>query len=200
MNVIDKLTSEIISHGSTYIAERVGTIVKKCAFSPNTRDRMDLNCLLTDSKGHIITQTEHIPVHLGSMYVGMKNFLNYLENENIDVHDGDVFIVNDPYIIGTHLNDVTVLKPIFQDDKLISWIVRKAHHVDVGGSFPGNLSIHAKTLYGEGLVIPLLKIVEQGRLRRDILKFILSNVRIPKYTLGDSNAQYYQDVRSVKRG
>ena len=187
--MINKIILEIVHHSLEYIVERMGIILKKCAFSPNIRDRADLSCLICDKDGKIIVQAEHIPVHLGSMYLGMKKFLEYLRRECIEVKKGDIFIVNDPYIIGTHLNDVTILKPVFYNDKLIAWIVNKAHHVDIGGAYPGGLSINAKTLYEEGLVIPPLKIYEEGRLRKDILNMILNNVRLPKYTYGDLFAQ-----------
>lgn len=180
---------EIVRSNLQYIAERMGVVLRRCAFSPNIRDRADLSCLICDPDGRIIVQAEHIPVHLGSMYVGMRRFLKYIAEEGLDPEPGDVYIVNDPYIIGTHLNDVTLIRPVFYEGKLVAWVVNKAHHVDVGGAYPGGLCLRARTLYEEGLVMPPSKIVERGSMRRDVLNLLLNNVRMPNVTYGDLHAQ-----------
>ncbi len=180
---------EIIRSCLQYVVERMGTVLRRCAFSPNIRDRADLSCLVCDPEGRIVVQAEHIPVHLGSMHVGMFRFLKYIQEEGLEPEPGDVYVVNDPYIIGTHLNDVTVLKPVFYNGKLVAWLVNKAHHVDIGGAYPGGLCIHARTLFEEGLVIPPTKLIARGCLRKDILNMLLNNVRMPMYTYGDLHAQ-----------
>ncbi len=126
---------EIINKATIFIAEEMGVSLKKSALSPNIRERMDHSCAIVDVNGRIVAQAEHIPVHLGSFRVGIKNVLSLLE----DVKEGDAFLFNDPYISGTHLNDVGVLTPIFIRDKLLGYAVNKAHHVDVGGPFRGAL-------------------------------------------------------------
>ncbi len=187
--MIDRTTLEIMYRGIEYVAEKMGVVLRKCAMTPNIRDRMDLSCLVTDPEGRIVAQAEHIPVHLGSMYIGMKNFLKYIKDTGIEVRDGDIFITNDPYIIGTHLNDIALIKPVFYNDKLIAWLVDKAHHVDVGGRYPGGLSLRARTIHDEGIVIEPVKIVEEYRLCKDILENILSKVRMRRYTYSDIMAQ-----------
>ncbi len=185
---MDVITAEVIRKSTEFIAEEMGIVLRNTAYSPNIKDRMDCSCAVLSASGEIIAQAEHIPVHLGSLAVGAKNILEYLDREEISVEEGDVIVVNDPYIAGTHLNDVTMLKPIFCDD-LLGFVINKAHHVDVGGSYPGSMSCNAKVLIQEGLIIPPVKLVRRGKIDEDVLKLITSNVRIPRYTMGDLKAQ-----------
>ncbi len=179
---------EIIYKATEYIAEEVGVALKRSAFSPNIRERLDFSVAVVDSEGRIVAQAEHIPVHLGSLHVGIKNLLDYLSGE-VKLESGDVIVTNDPYISGTHLNDVTMISPVYYESKLVAYIVTKAHYVDVGGPAPASLNPYAKTLYEEGLVIPPVKLVKQGVLDREILNIILSNFKTPDYAIGDVNAQ-----------
>jgi len=179
---------EIIYKATEYIAEEIGVALKRSAFSPNIRERLDFSVAVVDSEGRIVAQAEHIPVHLGSLHVGVKNLLEYLSGE-VELESGDVVVTNDPYISGTHLNDVTMISPVYYESKLVAYIVTKAHYVDVGGSAPASLNPYARTLYEEGLVIPPVKLVKQGAVNREILSIILSNFKTPDYAIGDVNAQ-----------
>ncbi len=194
--MIDRTTLEIMFRGIEYVAEKMGVVLRRCSMTPNIRDRMDLSCLVADSEGRIIAQAEHIPVHLGSMYVGMKNFLKYLRDNNVEIRRGDIFITNDPYIIGTHLNDIALIMPVFYEDSLVAWLINKAHHVDVGGKYPGGLSLRARSLHDEGIVIEPVKIVSEGSLCKDVLENILSRVRMRRCTYSDIMAQ----IASLKSG
>jgi len=127
---------EIIHKASEFIAEEMGVMLKRSAMSPNIRERMDHSCAITDVEGNIIAQAEHIPVHLGSFSIGVKNTLNLIG----EIEESDMVILNDPYISGTHLNGVMVLAPVYYNGKLIGYVVNKAHHVDVGGPMPGSLN------------------------------------------------------------
>ncbi|AEF95903.1 hydantoinase B/oxoprolinase family protein [Methanotorris igneus] len=186
---MDTITIEVIRNSTSYIAEEMGIVLRNTSYSPNIKDRLDFSCAILSSNGELIAQAEHIPVHLGSMAVGVKNIIDYLSREGIDVEKDDIIIVNDPYIAGTHLNDITLLKPIFYDDEIVGYVANKAHHVDVGGKVPGSISSDAKELYQEGLIIPPSKLVENGELNKELLKLITSNVRVPKFTIGDLKAQ-----------
>jgi N-methylhydantoinase B/acetone carboxylase, alpha subunit len=177
---------EIIYRAAVYIAEEVGAALKRSAFSPNIRERMDHSVAVLDAEGRIVAQAEHIPVHLGSFYVGVKNLFKSLEEE---LEEGDVVATNDPYISGTHLNDVMVLTPVFWHGRLVAYIVNKAHHVDVGGPVPGSINPNARTIYEEGFVLPPVKIMRRGELNREVLAVWLANVKTPDVTLGDLNAQ-----------
>ncbi|WP_054841885.1 hydantoinase B/oxoprolinase family protein [Vulcanisaeta distributa] len=191
---------ELVFRASVFIAEEMGVALRRSAFSPNIRERMDHSCAITDSEGNIVAQAEHIPVHLGSFRVGVKNLLNWLSNEGVELSPGDVVILNDPYISGTHLNDVMVMEPIYVGNRLIGYVVNKAHHVDVGGPVPGSINPpSAKTIYEEGLVIPPVKVAIRGELQRDILNMILSNFKTPETAIGDITAQLAANRVGVAR-
>ncbi|MEM0355726.1 MAG: hydantoinase B/oxoprolinase family protein [Desulfurococcaceae archaeon] len=181
---------EVIHKASIFIAEEMGVALKRSALSPNIRERIDLSCVVADSHGDIVAQAEHIPVHLGSFRIGLYQTLNYLKNNDIVMNDGDIIVLNDPYIAGTHLNDIMVLAPVYWNGEVVAYVANKAHHVDVGGPVPGSINPEAKTLYEEGLVIPPVKLAEKWSIRRDVVNFIVSNVKTPEITIGDLLAQY----------
>ncbi len=187
--MVDKLTVEVIKHAAIFTAEEMGVVLRNTAYSPNIKDRLDHSCAILSPKGELVAQAEHIPVHLGSMSVGLANTLRYLEREGVELGPGDVVAVNDPYIAGTHLNDLMTLKPVYYEGELVAYVANKAHHVDVGGSVPGSIGGRARELLQEGLVITPIKIVEGGRIREDLLKLLASNVRTPEYFRGDLKAQ-----------
>lgn len=187
--MLDPVTVEVIRNSSSYIAEEMGIVLRNSAYSPNIRDRMDHSCAIMMENGELIAQAEHIPVHLGSMAIGVKNTIDYLQRSSIELEEGDVVVLNDPYIAGTHLNDVTMIKPLFHKGEIFGYVANKAHHVDVGGMVPGSISGNARELIQEGLVLPPIKIVRRGNMDVSVLNLILSNVRVPRYTRGDLKAQ-----------
>ncbi|MCI4436476.1 MAG: hydantoinase B/oxoprolinase family protein [Ignisphaera sp.] len=180
---------EIIHRATEFIVEEIGVTLKRSAFSPNIREREDHSVAVVDAEGRIVAQAEHIPVHLGSFYIGVKNILGFLEKEGVELLEGDIVVTNDPYISGTHLNDVMMLSPIHVDGKLVGYIATKAHYVDVGGPLPASLNPNAKTIYEEGVIVPPVKIVKKGEVDREILSIILSNFKTPDYAVGDIHAQ-----------
>jgi len=187
--MVDYVTVEIIKYAAIFAAEEMGIVLRNTAFSPNIRDRLDHSCAILTPEGDLVAQAEHIPVHLGSMSVGAKNLINYILREGIELEVDDIILTNDPYISGTHLNDLMVLKPIYFNNELIAFVVNKAHHVDIGGAVPGSIGGEAKSIIEEGIIIPPVKIVNKGVLRKDLVKLIESNVRTPKYFHGDLMAQ-----------
>ncbi|NPA84586.1 MAG: hydantoinase B/oxoprolinase family protein [Crenarchaeota archaeon] len=159
----------------------MGSVLKRSAVSPNIRERLDMSCAVLDGEGRILAQAEHIPVHLGSLSWAAKRLLRSVEGLVED--EGDVAAVNDPYITGTHLNDVTVITK-YKD----LWIVNKAHHVDVGGPVPGSLNPKARTLYEEGVVIEP-QLVAKGWEPLSSAKELAKEVRDPKTFEADLKAQ-----------
>ena len=186
---MDKLTVEVIKNAAIYASEEMGIVLRNTAYSPNIKDRLDHTCAIYTPRGELVAQAEHIPVHIGSMAVGVRNALRYLEENSIYLEPGDIVMVNDPFIAGTHLNDIMLIKPVYYNDKLVALVANKAHHVDVGGMTPGSIGGGARELLQEGIVIPPIKVVERGVLQRDIIELIKSNVRTPEYFEGDLNAQ-----------
>ncbi|MBW9141133.1 MAG: hydantoinase B/oxoprolinase family protein [Candidatus Aramenus sp.] len=190
---------ELVHRASVYIAEEMGASLKRSAFSPNIRERMDHSCAIVDEEGRIVAQAEHIPVHLGSFKVGVQNVLSYLQREGVELEDGDMVVFNDPYISGTHLNDVGLLAPIFYQGKLVGYVVNKAHHVDVGGPMPGSLNPFARTIYEEGVVIPPTKLVKRGEVNREVISFVRENFKVPDFSIGDLNAQIASNKVGIAR-
>ena len=185
-----RVRTDIIRHISIYISEEMGIILRNTAFSPNIRDRLDYTCGVMDEYGNLLAQAEHIPVHIGSMSIGVRNTIDYLSSEGVELRDGDVLIVNDPYIAGTHLNDILLITPVYLNNRLIAYIASKAHHVDVGGKIPGSIGGDVETLYDEGVVIKPRLLFRGGEVDRGLIELLKGSVRTPKYLIGDLYAQY----------
>ncbi|MEM0140009.1 MAG: hydantoinase B/oxoprolinase family protein [Ferroplasma sp.] len=184
---------EIIGKATEFIAEEMGVALKRSAISPNIRERMDHSCAVIDRNGRIIAQAEHIPVHLGSFKIGSMNIINYMKENKISLKEGEMLITNDPYISGTHLNDVTIIAPVYDNAELFCYVINKAHNVDVGGPVFGSLNPDARNLYQEGLIIPPVIITD------DIIKIILSNFKDPETARGDLNAQMAANKMGISR-
>jgi N-methylhydantoinase B len=183
----DPVTVEVIRNAMIYAAEEMGIALRNASYSPNIKERMDHSCALFDEAGRLIAQAEHIPAHLGSLPWGVRNTLPLLRTQM--QQPGDLFILNDPYLAGTHLNDIMVIRPLFWRGAIVGYSVNKAHHVDVGGRTPGSLSSDARELCEEGVMIPLLRILRGGEEVSETVEMILANVRSPDTTRGDLRAQ-----------
>ncbi len=185
----DRITVEVIRNALIYISEEMGIALRNTAYSPNIRDRLDHTCAVLTYNGELVAQAEHIPVHIGSMAVGVKNTLEYLDKEGFELGKGDIVIVNDPYIAGTHLNDITLVKPIYWGNRIIGLVANKAHHVDIGGTVPGSIGGDVETLMDEGIVIKPSKLVEDGMFNKSLIEDLAKGVRTPRYLKGDLRAQ-----------
>ncbi|HYM90348.1 MAG TPA: hydantoinase B/oxoprolinase family protein [bacterium] len=183
----DPVTVEVIRNAMIYAAEEMGIALRNASYSPNIKERMDHSCALFDAAGRLIAQAEHIPADLGSLPWGVRATLALLQHR--PPRPGDLFILNDPYIAGTHLNDIMLVRPLFWQGTIVGYSVNKAHHVDVGGRTPGSLSSDARELCEEGIVIPLLPILREGVEVPETVEVILANVRSPDTTRGDLRAQ-----------
>lgn len=177
---------EVIQNAVAFIPEEMGIALRRTAYSPNIKERMDASCALFDAAGRMIAQAEHIPVHLGSMPVTIEVLR---EEMGGSLAEGDQVIVNDPYRGGSHLPDITIVKPIFHRGSLRGYAVSKAHHADVGGTAPGSMPADSVVLEDEGLVIPPTKFLSRGTERRGIVRGILRATRNPGERLGDLRAQ-----------
>jgi len=138
------------------ICEQMGEVLRNAAFSPNIRDRLDFSCAIFDAHGELSAQAAHIPVHLGSMAYAMSSVVS-----RVEWHAGDQVILNDPYLGGTHLPDVTLIAPVFVDDKLTAFVVNRAHHADIGADTPGSMPV-SSSLAEEGVVISPTHYYRQG--------------------------------------
>ena len=181
----DPIRLEVFKNLLSGIAEEMGVTLCRTAFSPNIKERKDFSCALFNGAGHMIAQAEHIPVHLGAMPMSVLHAI-----EHVDMQPGDGVLVNDPYGGGTHLPDITLVTPIFVEgvSRPAFFTANRAHHADVGGMTPGSMPLSTE-IFQEGIRIPPIKIMVDGRVHHDLLQLILANVRTPREREGDLTAQ-----------
>jgi len=193
---IDPITLEVIRNALQSAAEEMGATLKRTGYSPNIKERKDLSCALFNPKAEMIAQAEHIPVHLGAMISSVEMTIQTFSK---DLHPGDAIILNDPYMGGTHLPDITLISPIFYKDEIVGFSANRAHHADVGGITPGSLPGSSTEIYQEGIIIPPVKLFEKGELKEDLLALIVKNVRTPEERAGDIKAQVSANRIGEKR-
>jgi N-methylhydantoinase B len=179
----DPLELSVLAHAVAMIAEEMGAVLVRSALSPNIRERRDASAALFDGRGRMIAQAAHIPVHLGAMPEAVSAVIDR------DPRPGDVFLLNDPFHGGSHLPDLTLVQAIELDGQVGGYAVVRAHHADVGGMSPGSMPQGAVELVQEGLIIPPVRLMEQGRINEDVLTLLLANVRTPAERRGDLGAQ-----------
>ncbi|MCF8076946.1 MAG: hydantoinase B/oxoprolinase family protein [Desulfotignum sp.] len=180
----DPITLEILWKRLVSIVDESDASVIRTAFSSLLRDAHDYTCMFTDSRGQEMVQgTLCTPGMAGAMALGMKKIVTSIPME--DYRDGDVFIVNDPWLLAGHLNDVCVWSPIFFKEKPVAFTACIFHHTDIGGRTASD----NRDVYAEGLYIPLTKLYDAGKLNRDLVNMIRWNVRTPKEFDGDIRSQ-----------
>ena len=186
---IHAITSEVILNAFQSITEEMSVALVHSAYSTNIKERKDCSCAIFDSKGSLITLAENIPIHLGSMQGLMNKIGRNLKKWNF--RRGDILIANDPYLGGgSHLPDVTLTRPVYYHNKLVAFVTNVAHWTDVGGRAPGVGTAGDSTeIYQEGFRIPPTKIMRKNILQKDVLEFIMSNVRGRQEREGDLRAQ-----------
>jgi len=175
------------------VCDEMGAALQRAAFSPNIRDRLDYSCAVFDTHGELCAQAAHIPVHLGSMAYAMRGIV-----ESVDWQDGDMVILNDPYMGGTHLPDVTVIAPVYIKNKVLGFVANRAHHADIGAEQPGSMPL-STSLQQEGLVIEPLKLVERGVINEAQLNRLMASMRNPAESKGDFSAQIAANRRGRNR-
>ncbi len=188
---LDPITVEVIGSAFSSIVEEMGTALIRASYSTNIKERRDCSTILFDQHGRTLAQAEHIPIHLGSLMGLVEEVLRRHPLEEIE--PGDMFIGNDAYTGGgTHLPDIVVLSPVFSDGSIVAFVANLSHHAD----FADRGHAH---IYQEGLRIPPVKIFDAGKLREDILEFILLNCQVPDERLGDLRAQFAGNNLGVRR-
>ncbi len=183
----DPIRLEVFKHLFAAAAEEMGVVLRKTSYSPNIKERRDYSCAVFDAHGRMVAQAAHIPVHLGSMPLSVKAAIQ----SSAHLLPGDIVMLNDPYLGGTHLPDITLVSPVYipgQQGFPAAYVASRAHHADVGGAFPGSMAITTE-LYQEGIIIPPVRLVRQGQVDEDILRLLLANVRTPEERAGDIWAQ-----------
>ena len=185
-DAINPITLSVLEHRLGSIAEEMMEVMLRTAMSQILNSSRDFSTAILDDKCQLVAQGEGLPVHISALPIAGAAVRDFFGD---DIHDGDMFLVNDPYFGGSHLPDITVIKPIFFQGQLLFYTVNRAHHSDVGGGTHGGYNPDAFEIYQEGLRIPPLRIHDKGVPRRDLLHMMSANVRLPVNFLGDMNAQ-----------
>ncbi|MFG1421121.1 hydantoinase B/oxoprolinase family protein [Roseixanthobacter liquoris] len=174
----DPVMLEVFNNLFMSIAEQMGVTLQNTAYSVNIKERLDFSCAVFSGTGELVANAPHMPVHLGSMDRSVETVIR--ENEGA-IRPGDVFALNAPYNGGTHLPDITVCSPVFDDagTELLFWVASRGHHADVGGVAPGSMSPRATIIEEEGVYIDNFKLVDQGRFREAELLDLLSGAKYP---------------------
>jgi len=163
------------------VAEEMGRLLARSAFSANIRERLDFSCAVFSAEADLLAQAAHIPVHLGSL----PDLLREIHHKSSD--PGDCWLANSPFCGGTHLPDLTLVQPVFRERQLMGYVANRAHHADVGGMTPGSMP-NSSEVYQEGLIIPPTRLFRRGR-KTDLWEILLANVRTPLEREGDLRAQ-----------
>ena len=198
----DPIELEIFKNIYHSIAEEMGAALRRTAFSPNIKERRDYSCAIFDAHGLVIAMGDHMPVHLGSMPMSVHAAI-----ASFPLGPGDMVMLNDPFRGGTHLPDITLVAPVFvglkqEEQRALAkavatknqrvqpdfYVASRAHHADVGGTYPGSMGL-CREIYQEGLRIPPVRIMRAGKIERDVLALLLNNVRTPDEREGDLGAQ-----------
>jgi 5-oxoprolinase (ATP-hydrolysing) len=190
---VDLVMLEVFNNLFMSIAEQMGATLANTAYSVNIKERLDFSCAVFDQAGQLIANAPHVPVHLGSMGDSVQTVI-----KEQTAKQGDVFVLNNPYHGGTHLPDVTVVTPVFYQNKPLFYVASRGHHADIGGITPGSMPATSKNLHEEGIVIDVFKLVDQGLWRETEIRNILSEARQVEQNLADLRAQVAANTTGVK--
>ncbi len=198
---VDPVRLEIFNNLFMSVAEQMGLRLQQSAQSVNIRERLDFSCAIFDQDGNLVANAPHIPVHLGSMSDTIKSVIRDHSN---DMRPGDAYAINDPYRGGTHLPDITVITPVFDEGlRAVQFYVgSRGHHADIGGITPGSVPSDSTHLQQEGILFTNWKLVEEGRLREAETLHLLSAgpypARNPQQNLADLRAQLAANTKGAQ--
>lgn len=193
---VDPITLEVIRSALLAATDEMGATLRRSAYSTNVKTRGDFSCCLFDRDLRVIAQAFAQPVHLGNMVKLVPGAIRQYGADRLG--PGDMIVVNDPYLGSIHLNDVTVIAPVFHDGRLFGYLANLAHHVDVGGGAPASIGAF-REIYQEGVQIPPVKLVDRGELVDDTFRLILGQIRSKRETAGDFRAQVAANVTGARR-
>ncbi|KKC33510.1 hydantoinase B/oxoprolinase family protein [Devosia psychrophila] len=192
--IADAIQMEVFSNRLLAIAEDMGSILIRSSFSSNIKERRDCSTALFDANGRLITQADHIPIHLGAMIGAVEAMLK--RYPLAAMQSGDAYIANDPYLAGgSHLPDISIITPVHQDGEVRFFCGNIAHHADVGGKTPGSTSGTSRSIFEEGIRLPIIRIARAGEIDEDLLELIAHNTRDPEERLLDLRTQIGTNVR-----
>lgn len=187
---------EVFNNLLSGIAEQMGHVLRRTASSVNVKERLDYSCAIFTAEGELVANAPHVPVHLGAMGATVRAMLA----ERPRMHPGDVYVTNDPYRGGSHLPDITVITPVFQDETLVFFTACRAHHAEIGGVRPGSMPPGSRNLAEEGVLISNFALVDQGELRENALRELLAAGPYPSRRVDENLADLRAQVAANRQG
>ncbi|ACG78779.1 N-methylhydantoinase B/acetone carboxylase, alpha subunit [Phenylobacterium zucineum HLK1] len=190
----DAIAMEVFSNRMLSITENMAIHMMRSSYSAQIKERRDFSVGIFDAQGRLIAQGTHIPIHLGSLLGSVEALL--ARYRITDMVEGDAFICNDPYLAGgTHMPDVSIVTPVFIDGQVAAFAANIGHHSDLGGAVPGSISPDARSIFEEGLRLPIIRIARGGEIDEDLLNLIAANSRMPEERRLDLRVQVAVNVR-----
>lgn len=186
---------ELFTNRFTALAQEMGALLQRTSFSVNVKERLDFSCALLDARGHLVVNAPHIPVHLGSLGVCVREV-----GKVISWKPGDVIITNHPAYGGSHLPDVTLIKPVYHQRLLVGFVANRAHHAEIGGKKPGSMPADARCLAEEGVVIAPTYLVKRGKPQWSVIEELLTLAPYPTRSLSENLADLNGALAAVNMG
>ena len=193
---IDPIRFEVIRNALVEATEEMASALRRSAYSTNIKTRHDFSCAIFDLKLRTVAQSFSQPNHLGSLVETVPRALVSYGVE--DLNEGDGILVNMPYTGGVHLNDITLISPVYYEGTVVGYVASLAHHVDVGGGAPASIGAF-REIFQEGIIIPPVKFVRGGEINRDVFDLVLAQVRAKRETAGDFRAQIASNNTGIRR-
>ena len=185
---IDPITFEVVRNAFMSVVDEMGLMLERVGHSLVVSEGRDFSAAICDPDGRMVAEgKEDLPAHVGTLPHTVKAVISWIGRDRID--EGDIFIMNDAFLGGTHCQDVRTIMPVFRDGELLAFVQNSAHWSDAGGPVPGSFHAEAASTYGEALYIPPIHLVREGELDDEVMRLILRNVRVPETTQGDVFAQ-----------
>ena len=200
---VDPVMLEIFNNLFMSTAEQMGLVLQKTTNSVNIKERLDFSCAVFDRDGELIANAPHIPVHLGSMDESIKAVIRV---HGAVMRPGDVFVLNAPYNGGTHLPDVTVITPVFNNDDageaatVLFYLASRGHHAEIGGISPGSMPPNSRTVEEEGILIDNIKLVDQGRFLETEMRYLLASGPFPSRNPDSNIADLKAQIAACEKG
>jgi N-methylhydantoinase B len=188
---IDPVTFEVLNNAFSSLVDEMGALVQNCALSMVVSEARDYSGSICNATGDLVaTGSNDQPAHIGTIPYTVKGMLDWIGKPASEYfREGDIVIVNDAYIGGTHNQDVRLIMPVFIEGEILAYVQSSAHWTDIGGHVPGSFDPNARSSHGEGLILPPIRIVRGGELDKDLLRVVLRNIRTPELAQGDLLAQ-----------
>ena len=193
---IDPIQFEVIRNALLEATEEMAIALRRSAYSTNIKTRADFSCAFFDRDLRPVAQAFTQPVHLGSLTILTPRAVREYGPENL--REGDAILVNDPYRGGVHLNYIRLIAPVYCGGELFGYVANLAHHVDVGGGAPASIGAFQQ-VYQEGIIIPPVKLVEEGEIAADVFELVIAQIRSKRETRGDFRAQVAANHSGIRR-